>query len=178
MVQQLPGDAPHEAEGRQVSAGIDEFVRAPGREARRRVGQDHHGKLQTLGVVDGHQVDPVDSFFGNLGLGAGPPPRQSLQVLHEGPERASPAGLEGPGQIADPLHVGQNLVAGRAQRESRVSPRQRKEPGKGLGDGTAVAPAVQAGQDLQRVGHRLQVGMQVFGTGTEGMERTVTIPEA
>ena len=170
MVQQFPGDAPHEAEGRQVSVGIDEFVGTEGGEAGRHVGQDHHGKLQPLRVVDGHQMDPVDPFFRHLCPGSGPPPGQSFQMLHEAPERASSARFESPGQITDPLHVGQYLSSGGAQCESRMSSSLSQEPGKGFGDGAPVAPSMQTGQDLQRLGHRLQVVVQILGTRTERME--------
>ena len=104
VLDQVPWRPATQAEGAEPGLGVHVPAGNPG-DARRDVGQDHHRKLEPLGLVHAHDANTLarlldDGGFGRLTLRLLPEP------LDEAAKRDAPRGLVGPRKLGHPLVVG------------------------------------------------------------------------
>ena len=119
-----------------------------------------------------HQPHALRSFLQNGRLRCFRALRLRFELVDESAERDAAGEFEGPGQIRDPVNVGEDLMASRTQREAGVRARGLQQQVDGFGNGAAVASAVESAKKQQRFGDRRQIVVGFAGQRTEGMQRT------
>ena len=128
--------------------------------------------------MDGHDPHALGVLLHYRRLGAGRPLGLLVQLLDEAAEGAAAGQLVAAGEVAHPLRVAQDLVAGRPQRHGRLGP----GPGQHLlhrSDDRAVVPAtVEFGEEVQHVDQRSELRRRLAVVATSAPRRPERMPAA
>ena len=129
--------------------------------------------------MDRHDPHAFSPFFENWRLGSVFGSGLGSQLVDETSERGPSPGFKAPCQIPYTVHIGEDLIAGRPQREGRVCPARFQQLVERFDERLPVAPPVQAGEYVQGFGDRFEFWVDVveaFSKRVQGADG-VAIPE-
>ena len=130
-------------------------------DVRGQVGQDHDRKFQALGAMHRHQAHAVGIFFEHRRFGRFFFLGLRGQLLDESAKGDPARHFIGAREIGHARDVRQNLIAARAQDESRVRARRFEQRVHGGRERLAIARAMQFAEQRQRFLDRREVRVRI-----------------
>ncbi len=168
--EQLGRCGAREPNGAEAALGVDVPARAGADLSARRIREDDHRKLETLGTVHGHETDAARPFLEDRRVARLAALAFGQQALDEGAKRQQSAALRAAREIHQAGDVGKRLLAGGPDREAGVRTCGREQTRDGVGDRTTVARAVQIAQHRERLADLGERGRQVGRQATERVQ--------
>ena len=177
VLEELRGRAAGEPHGAEPALGVDPARRLGVRLVGREVGQDHDRELEALGAVHGHDAHALGPLLDDRGVARLAALRLYHKAVDEGAEGDDAAALGAAGEVDEPAHIGERLLARRPDGEPGRRPGGGEQPADRVGDRPAVAAAMEVAEHGERVRNFLELGRQVGGQRPEGVQRPAPLAE-
>src|ERR1051326_3049594 len=142
------------------------------------IGENDYRKFQPFRGMDRHDPHALRSLFNDGRFCTVLCLRLLVTLLDKSAEKVTASEFVGASQIANVVHVCENLISRGTQRKGRMRARNFQDRVYSFDNCTTITPAMQIRDRGEHIADRIKVGMETFRQSPEWSKRTHFVAEA